>query len=373
MPINQSFKCSDLTTNKIYGTDIFGNSLNLGNVNLSSKDRYINVKDNTGKDVFWVDENGANISSLETKTDFVSLTDTTDKLGDNNSVVVVKDTINGGDVNKKLNFTKDLEIESLKTKNIKCEKCNIKSINTDILVGKSVLGDNATIDKIHSDEIVGVSIKTGDLIAKKLKCDNFKTDLLEVINNKCERIIAEEIQNDTIISKNINGEKANIGELESQNVHIINLQANQTNGGNGNFDKGSFNELETVKFSAIHLKSLDAKINELEVERLITKYQEYGTFNEPLFLAITRDKSIELNSPQNYHKIITRVPVGVKTQSFTLENINVKKDWKINVNLTKDNEVGSTLIIGENNIKVNLSYKKLVEDNTLAIIYLSCL
>ena len=355
MATNQSFKCRDLTTLKVETQQICMNNLTLSNNN-----RYINVKDKSGKDVFWVDDDGASISALETQTDFVSLTDTANSLGESNSLIMVKDG--------KLDFSRDLDLNSLKANQIKTDKLVTKSVNLDSVVSKSVLGENATLDTLHADEISSRAINTSEMLTKKLKCDNFKTELLEVINNKCEKLIAEDIVVDNFISKELSSNTGNIAHLKTQEGKVSNLQADQINGNNGNFDKGSFNELEAVDFKTIHLKALDGKINELELERLIVKHQEYGSLTAPLYLALTQTKSLALHSPYNYHKIVTKVPTNVKTQSFFLENLNFNKEWKVSVTLTKDNEVQSTLIMLENNHKLNLSYKKVVEENTMAII-----
>ena len=84
--------------------DVKANKIDLGNLRLSSNGKYISVNSG-GKEVFWVDDNGANIQALETKTKFVNLTDCCDALGADGSVLVVSD--------EKVGCSMKLHIDSL--------------------------------------------------------------------------------------------------------------------------------------------------------------------------------------------------------------------------------------------------------------------
>ena len=55
-----------------------------------------------------------------------------------------------------------------------------------------------------------------------------------------------------------------------------------------------------------------------------------------------------------------------------MTGVSTRNDWKVSVSLTKDNEVHPTLVVLNENLKLNLTYKKPVEENTLVIIYLEC-
>lgn len=362
MSSNQSMRCRDLETLKLKAAKV-----ELGNLTLQNSERYVNVKNKEGKDVFWVDDDGANISALETQTDFVSLTDTADALGEQDSLLRVE----GG----KLAFTRELNnLLSINTNHLSCNKLKTENLNISSIVSKSVVSDSATFDLLKADELqVSQQLLAKDIDCKKLKCSDFKTDVLDVVKMKCGNVLTSEAKADSLDAKHLHTESGTIENLKSVQTSTSNLTAEHVSSANGNFDNGSFNNLEAVNFKTLHLKALNAKISELELERLHVKCEQYGSLREPLCLAITQTKSLTLNSPSFRNKIISRVPAGVKTQSFSVKNIDTFKDWHIGVTLTKDNEVQSTLIIKDDTeVKVNLTYKKAVEDGTMAIIYLQC-
>lgn len=342
--------------------DVKANKIDLGNLHLSSKGKYISVNSG-GKEVFWVDDNGANIQALETKTNFVSLTDCCDALGANGSVLVVND--------EKVGCSKQLNIDSLNADALSGTKLDVKSCNSSSVISKSILAETATLDKLCSDEVTAISLKTGDLTAKKLKCNHFRTDILNIDKSECKQVIADEISSNSCVLTNVMANNGNIESLKSQNVTILNLNAGQTNGGSGNFDKVTAKEVQTNKLKCMDIDGSYAELIELKVQRLSIKYETYGLMEAPLFLAITQTKSLTLN-PASYHKIITRAPAHNKSQSFTMTGVSTRNDWKVSVSLTKDNEVYPTLVVLNENLKLNLTYKKPVEENTLVIIHLEC-
>lgn len=342
--------------------DVKANRINLGNLHLSSNGKYISVNSG-GKEVFWVDDNGANIQALETKTNFVSLTDCCDALGANGSVLVVSD--------EKVGCSKQLDIDFLKAYTLSGTNLESKSCNTASVISKSILAETATLDKLCSDEVTAISLKAGDLTAKKLKCNDFVTDVLNIDKSECKRLIADEISSNNCVTTNVMANNGNIESLKSQNVTILNLNADQTNGGSANFDKVTAKEVHTNELKCMNLDGSYAKLIELELQRLNIKYETYGLMEAPLFLAVTQMKELALN-PSSYHKIITRVPAHVKSQTFTMNGVSTRNDWKVSVSLTKDNEVQPTLIVLDDHLKLNLSYKKVVQEDTLAIIYLQC-
>ena len=358
---HQSMRCRDLETLRLKTAKV-----EMGNLTMQNSGKYVNVKNNAGKDVFWVDDDGANISALETQTDFVSLIDTPDALGEQDSLLKVEDG--------KLAFTRELNnLLSVKTSLLSCGKLKTENLNISSIVSKSVVSDNATFDLLKSDEIATKHVCAKNIDCKKLKCGDFSTDVLDVIKMKCENVLTSEAKADSVLTKHLHTESGTIENLKSVQTSTSNLTAEIVNGSNGNFDNGSFNNLEAVHFKTIHSKALHSKVSEMEVERLNVKCEQYGCLREPLYLALSQTKHLTVSKNAYKHKIISRVPANVKTQSFSIKDIDTYKDWQIGVTLTKDNEVQSTLILlNESECKVNLTYKKAVEDGTMAIIYLQC-
>tara|TARA_R110000803_G_C11988999_1_gene321686 strand:+ start:5494 stop:6555 length:1062 start_codon:yes stop_codon:yes gene_type:complete len=342
--------------------DVKANKIDLGNLRLSSNGKYISVRSGD-KEVFWVDDNGANIQALETKTNFVSLTDCCDALGANGSVLMVSD--------EKVGCSKQLHIDSLKADSLSGTKLDVQSCNIGSLISKSVLAETATLDKLCSDEVTAISLKAGDLTAKRFKCNDFITDVLKIDKSECKQLVADEISSNSCVVTNVMAVNGNIESLKSQNVTILNLNADQTNGGSGNFDKVTAKEVQTNKLKVVEMDGSYATLIELQVQRLNIKYETYGLMEAPLFLAISQMKELALN-PSSYHKIITRVPAHNKSQTFTMTGVSTRNDWKVSVSLTKDNEVQPTLVVLDTHLKLNLTYKKTTEEDTLAIIYLQC-
>lgn len=354
-----------VTCDQLQANSIKSKRVDIGSLTLQTRDRYLNVKDTAGNDVFWVDDNGANIKALETQTDFVSLTDTANIMGDESSVLIVNE-------GKKIDFTKHINIDSVTSKVTKCDKLLSKSCNVDSLVTKSALGETSTWDKLHSDDITCRTIGAGELVVKKLKCDSFKTTVLDVENSKSEKVITNSCEAETFnCSKSVTASSASIQNLISSTIETKSITADKVNSYLISTEKGLIKDIETVNANITTLQSLSANIKELSVESVKLQKQVYGSTTQPLNLGFTQQKILELREG-NYHKIISIVPCGVLTQAFYVTNVDVYGDWLLHCTLTKDNSVTATIITEAEHqrLKVNLNYKKNTEDNSLVILHL---
>jgi len=126
----QNFKDIETETIKIT------NNLESKNVKINNDNNYLEVLNNEGKKVFWVDDDGANIKQLET------ITELNDVVG----FPSIKDGLLIGKDNQ-LEFTKDLEITNLKVDSGLINSIESKKITADV-ANTITINSNSVLCKV---------------------------------------------------------------------------------------------------------------------------------------------------------------------------------------------------------------------------------
>jgi len=172
------------------------------------------VYDSSGRKVFWVGDNGANIKELHKS---IELDDIIDFPEFRDGLLTCK-------LNK-LKWSKDLSLNDITANDITLDSLNSKKVKSDYIetitfkgesvVSKSLLTDIATatdgkITNLTNDKLTSKSITADDVKAGKLECDEFKP---------------KEVETDNLLSKQINTEEFNSVSLQSINAGIVNLEA----------------------------------------------------------------------------------------------------------------------------------------------------
>ena len=325
-------------------------------VNITDSDIPFEIKNKLGKTVFYVDQNGANIDTMESTTSFLTLKDTPNAFGEEYSVAVVK--------NGKIEFEKILNVDSLKTKNIDVEECKINKSNVKELVVNDAVFENSNVKKssikvLDADDITSKNIITNKIVTKEFIMDN-----CEIYDLMTKTITSTSIKTD-----NINCDAANLTSIINDNLKSKNIDFENL--------KGENMEIKNIKCEKLFLKDglIDyCAIDNLDVENIkcnnlqLPKYKEYGTIEEPLFLAISRTKRL-LVEGENL-KIITKSPIDIKEQVFFIDGIDHELDYELSVVINKNNFVYSSLVNDGKCLKVQLRYDKLTEADTIVKIYI---
>ena len=329
-------------------------------VKISNSSRALEVFNDDGKVVFFVDNLGASVNNINSSTQFTELSDTPYVLGNENSILGVKDG--------KIEFLDDLIFRKVESDEVTSKKINTGTMKTDGIVSKSIVNETLTSDKIKC-----TTLDTNVMTADTIVCDNMKLTKFDI-----DSLSGKELVFDTAIVSQLKSESVTSKMLASTHVVTENLETEK-----GNFGDITTNVLTSKQVIADNLKSKLVIIDELLFDsimgdRVETKEiicdklnivkSEYGSETEPLNLAITQVKFVEV-SGENI-KIVTKCPSGVLNQAIQINGLDHGKDYAVNITLNTDNNISHTFIDDGSTHKLKIVYKTAVERDTIVKIYI---
>ncbi len=354
MPDNY-YDCVSLRSVKHESKNIFN-----GYVEINETDVPFLVKNKDGKTVFCVDQSGANIKTIQATTGFIEMNDTANIMGKEDSILMVK--------NGKIDFDDNLKVNSLKSEKVDVtENISCSTLKSDSLIFKSLKGNDLETLSLKADSMESKIINTGDLYSVAINADKIKTKELDIENLEMNaakietlnssRITTDNIASTHIICENLENSTGLISHIQNETLKSKKLQSE-------NIDCNHLDAKEVV-LSTATIDILEARYircNTLKTDEPLT----FGSNEEPLFLAHTRQKRLKVETAANFLKIVTKVPGGVFDQTFYIDGLDTNLDYNLNITLNKDNHVYYCLINDGVSLKVNLKYNKSVEASTIA-------
>ena len=269
------------------------------------------VYDSSGRKVFWVGDNGANIKELHKS---IELDDIIDFPEFRDGLLTCK-------LNK-LQWSKDVSLNDITANDITLDSLNSKKVKSDYIetitfkgesvVSKSVLTDIATatdgkITNLTNDKLTSKSITADDVKAGKLECDEFRPT---------------EVETDNLLSKQINTEEFNSVSLQSINAGIVNLEAQ-------NVLTKTMEIIETANVKLLnneegHIQNLNVgniSIDNLKYNKIVNYVKEFGSLEEPLQLNNIDTKQLDCNNELGSIRIFNKIHNNIPNNRFELTNI----------------------------------------------------
>jgi hypothetical protein len=324
-------------------------------VKINNSERPLEIKNDEGKVIFFVDNLGANVHTLNSTTSFLELFDTPNVLGEEHTLLGMKD--------EKIAF-----LDEIKLSKIEAEVLTSKDIITNSIKATGIVSDSIINGKMVSDEIKATAINTNLLTSDSIVCENmkianFETDMVtgktqtfeeaNIESLKCKTLVNDDLASANIMVSHLVNEKANIAYLESQSIDSKQITSNDIHA-----ITGDITGLTCVK---IYGSLIDAK--EIRSDKLMIKKSVFGSEEEPLNLAVTQIKSVDV-SGENI-KITTKIPAGVLTQSIIINGLELDGDYTVNLTLNKINDCTHTLICDGTQHVLRVIYKERVDRDAL--------
>tara|TARA_R110000851_G_scaffold54888_1_gene129238 strand:- start:3481 stop:4554 length:1074 start_codon:yes stop_codon:yes gene_type:complete len=324
-------------------------------VRINNSDRPLEIMNDEGKVIFFVDNLGANVHTFNSTTSFVELFDTPKLLGNENSLLGIKD--------EKMSF-----LDEIKISKIEAEALTSKDITSTTINATGIMSDSIINAKMVSDDIKATTINTNlltadSIVCQKMKIAKFETDMItgkeSMINEAniesliCNTLVNEELTSDIITVQELVNKTGNITYLESQSIDSKQIKSDDIHA-----VTGDITGLTCVK---MYGRLIDAK--EIKTDKLIINKSVYGNVEEPLNLAVTQIKSVDV-SGENI-KITTKIPSGVLTQSIIINGLEIDGDYTVNLALNKMNDCTHTLICYGNQHILRITYKERVDRDVL--------
>ena len=152
-----NLECESLKTSQV----------NCDKVKISNSSRALEVFNDDGKVVFFVDNLGASVNNINSSTQFTELSDTPYSLGNENSILGVKDG--------KIEFLDVLKFWKVEADEVTAKKIITDTMKTEGMVSKSIVNETLTSDKIKC-----TTFDTGAITADTIVCDNMKLTKFDI-------------------------------------------------------------------------------------------------------------------------------------------------------------------------------------------------
>lgn len=324
-------------------------------VKIDNGERPLEIKNDEGKVVFFVDNLGPNVHILNSTTSFFELLDTPNQIGASNSILGIKEG--------KIQFQNEIKLPKIEADALLAKDIETHTIKATAIISDSIINANMMSDEINATTVYTNLLKSETIECEQMKLDDFHTNTLTGKTFVCNEANMEMINSSMLTSHNISTEK-----LKCKN--IVNEMGNIETIINSSFT-GNTIESQNIHTCSLNSNMLESKricgnlveVKEIHTDKLSIQKSLYGTVEHPLNLAVTQVKSIDV-AGENI-KIVSKIPCGVISQEIIINGLEVDEDYVVNVALTKKNDCSHTLICDKTHHTLRITYKERVERDSL--------
>ena len=353
-------QCDDLRTTKI----------NCDRVQINNSERPLEIKNDEGKVVFFVDSLGANIPTINSTTSFFELSDSPNEIGSENSLIGVR--------NEKLDFVNEIKLNNISAEEVTSNNIVSSTVKSLGITSDSIKTESLIVNDITATDLSVKNIKTDHIACNNMKIENFKTS--KSINEEldCKKAEIKSLTTESITSNNLASTNIIVENLENKTANITDI-LNETLISNS-IKSTSVNALQIVAeknvvAAEIYSDLVDTK--EIKCNKLSIHKNVYGTHEEPLDLAVTRVKSVTVEG--DLIIIHSKIPSGVLNQEITVHGLENDGDYVVSMTFnssgrTKDdnlisperrspfvNDITHMFVNTGNDYKLLMKYKERVE------------
>ena len=316
------------------------NKLVSKNVTINDQDNHLVVYDNSGKKIFWINDDGCSIKAQ-------------DKVIELDDVIGFPKLQDGllNSIDGKLDFVKDISLAKIEAKNIDVDmlavkKIEIKNITLASIDADSIINKILTTDKITSatadikllsnDKLVSNDISSNYIKTYKLDVEVFEPNDISASNIKTNKVEAEEG-----LIKEFQSAHAGIVILESKHVMANELKI---------IDVANIKLLNCEEANVEYLNVADASFISLYADKIMQPIAYFGSKHTPLKLNMVDCPQLDCNNEQGILHITNEI--RDKTPQNKIQLINLP-----------DQDYSITTVCHNQFINVNYNICK-VKDNT---------
>ena len=316
------------------------NKLVSKNVTINDEDNHLVVYDNSGKKIFWINDDGCSIKAqdkvieLDDVIGFPKLQDGMLIAGDGKLDFVT-------DISLAKIEAKNIDVDNLAVKNIEIKNITLASLDADSIINKIL-----TTDKITSDEADIKFLNNDKLVSNDISSNYIKTYKLDV-----ELFETDEISGCSIKTNKLECEEGLIAELQSAHAGIVILETKQIMANELKIiDLANIKLLNCEEANIEYLNVADASFVSLYADKIRQPKAFFGSLEEPMKLNMVQNPVLDCNNEQGIIHIVNSIVN--KTPQNKIELINIP-----------DNDYDVTTICHNQFIGVNYNICK-VNDKT---------
>ena len=286
--------------------------------------------------------------------------DTPRELGKENTVLGIK--------NGKLAFVDDINADIVQIKKLTCQVGNVYTLKSETLDVHSCCVTDLKSEKSFSKASTIENLNASSITCNDLNVTKFDPDTLECNSAHIQDLKTTAFQSDLISShnlasthavlENLEAHKSKLDDVVSKTLHTDSIKAKDVTSDNI--------KAKLVTFTDVKCDTVDAEM--ITAKKICVKQNTYGSLNEPLCLALTQTKYINVEGSNV--KIVTKCPAGVLTQSFTIYGLNVNEDYIAHVTSNNDVMLQYLLINDGNRFTLKINYADRTLRDTVLKIYI---
>jgi len=348
-----------LTYQEIYKLDCndleINNKLISKNVSINDEDNYLAVHDNSGKKIFWINNDGCSIKAqdkvieLDDVIGFPKLQDGMLIAGDGKLDFVT-------DISLGKLQAKNIDVDMLAVKNIEIKNITLASIEADSIINKIL-----TTDKITTGQADIKLLNNDKLVSNDISSNYIKTYKLDV-----EVFEPNDISAGSIIANKLECEEGLIKELQSAHAGIVILETKQMLVQELKIaDVANIKLLNNEEANIEYLNVADASFVSLYADKIIQPKAFFGSLEEPMKLNMVQNPVLDCNNEQGIihitNSIVNKTPqnkvqlINIPDNDYAITTICHNQFINVNYNIckiggatylyTKFNEVVKDLVV----------------------------
>lgn len=266
-----------------------------------SSSNHLAVYDNSGKKVFWINDEGCSIKAQNCATeldDVIGFPKIKDGLlyASGTNLDFLKN-ISLGNLDCSFIKVENLEVEHLAIQNMTLPSLSAISIKNNILSTDKITSNEANIKLINNDKLVAQDISSGNITTYSLNVVNFEPNDISSNNIKCEELQSAHAGISILETQQLLARELTIGEVG--NIKLLNCQY------------GNVESLNCADASFVCLYANQIK--------LPTTY--FGSLKEPLTLNAIDCSFLDCNNEMGVIRIYNKVVDSTPQNKIELVNI----------------------------------------------------
>ena len=287
------------------------NKLVSKNVTINDQDNHLVVYDNSGKKIFWINDDGCSIKAQD------KVIELDDVIGFPKLQDGVLNYVDGKidfltDISLAKLQAKKIDVDMLAVKNIEIKNITLPSIDADSIINKILSTDKITtgqadIKLLNNHTLVSNDISSNYIKTYKLDVEVFEPNDISACNIKTNKVEAEE---------------GLIKELQSAHAGIVILETKQLLAQELKIaDVANIKILNNEQANIEYLNVADGSFVSLYADKIIQPKAFFGSLEEPMRLNMIENPILNCNNEQGIIHITNSIVNNTPQNKIELTNI----------------------------------------------------
>jgi hypothetical protein len=321
--------CHDLEIN---------NKLVSKNVTINDQDNHLVVYDNSGKKIFWINDDGCSIKAQDK---VIELDDVIGfpKLQDGLLCVSANNLDFVTDISLGKLQAKNIDVDMLAVKNLEIKNITLPSIDADSIINKILTTDKITSAEADIKLLNNHTLVSNDISSNHINTYSLNVEVFEPIDVSACNIKTNKVEAEEGLIKEFQSAHAGIVILESKHVMANELKI---------IDLANIKLLNCEEANIEYLNVVDASFITLYADKIRQPKAFFGSLEEPMKLNMVDCPQLDCNNEQGIIHITNEIRnstpqnkiqlINIPDQDYSITTICHNQFINVNYNICKVND-----------------------------------